>query len=141
MSRNTRSHESVWNSSATAILFPASQSKIKMMLSTGELIACCKNCRLIGSTEHRNSVLTNGKRCLGKTRPHELVYRTTELFKDTQRSAASIPAREMRANAGLGKRNQVKAAQLKVKFYEKINAIELFVPPLERAAALASCHV
>lgn len=141
MPRNTRNHENVWNSLATAILFPASQTKIKMMLSTGEIIRCCKNCRLIGSNEHRASVLETGKRCLGKTRPHELIYRTTELFKETERSSASIPAREMRANAGLGRSGAVKAARLKVQFYPKINVIEMFVPPLERAAVLASCHV
>lgn len=110
-----------------------------MMVSTGEAVIFCKTCGLTGSTELKSSLLSAGKRCKGVKGQHDLSYKVTPIFRDTQASSASIPAREMRANAGLGRAGAVKEARLKVKFWQRINAIEMFVPPAERAQALQSC--
>lgn len=133
MPRNNRSHEQVWDSSATAVLFPASRTKVRTMLGTGELVLFCKRCRRTSNLE--------GKRCAGQTRPHELTYKATEMFRQTSASSASIPAREMQANAGLGRSGAVKAAQAKVKFFPMVNAIEMFIAPAGRSAALAQCSI
>lgn len=142
MPRNTRNiKEEVWDSSGSATLFPASRSKVRQMLSTGECILFCKNCGLAGSTEAKKSLLSAGKRCKGVKGQHDLSYKVTPVFRQTSASSASIPAREMQANAGLGRSGAVKAAQAKVKFFPMVNAIEMFIAPAGRSAALAQCSI
>lgn len=130
MPRNTRQHEQVWNSSASAVLFPASRSKVRTMLATGELVAFCKRCHKVG-------VMGEGKRCAGKTRPHELAYRTTEIFRDVDQTPASITANEMRALVGLKSAKAQKAARIKLDYWQQCGMNLRVLPAPQPFAAMS----
>ena len=132
MPRNNFSDEKIYNSSAT-VLFPASRSRVKTMLSTGEIVHFCTRCRRTGAR------LLDGKRCAGQTRPHELAYQVTELFRNTTSSPAAITAREMQAFVGLGSRRAEQSARVKVEAWKEIGMNLMVLPQALPFAQLSPC--
>lgn len=114
MPRNNRQHEDVWDSSSLSVLFPASRSKVKTMLATGEVVSFCKRCGLTGISEAHKSLLTAGKRCDGVRQAHDLSYKVTPTFNGTDQTPAAITANEMRALVGLKSKKAQRDAQIKV---------------------------
>jgi hypothetical protein len=114
MPRNNRSHEDVWDSSSLSVLFPASRSKVKTMLATGEVVCFCKRCGLTGISETHKGLLAAGKRCDGARQPHDLSYKVTPVFNDADQTPAAITANEMRALVGLKSKRAQRAARIKV---------------------------
>jgi len=120
MPRNSRNvKEDVWDSSSLSVLFPASRSKVKTMLATGEVVSFCKRCGLTGTSETHKSLLAAGKRCKGERQPHDLSYKVTPTFRDVDQTPAAITANEMRALVGLKSKQAQKAARIKVDAWQQ----------------------
>jgi hypothetical protein len=139
MPRNNRSHEDVWDSSSLSVLFPASRSKVKTMLATGEVVSFCKRCGLTGISEAHKSLLAAGKRCKGERQPHDLSYKVTPTFRDVDQTPAAITANEMRALVGLKSKQAQKAARIKVDAWQQCGMNLRVLPASQPFSAMSPC--
>jgi hypothetical protein len=139
MPRNNRLHEDVWDSSSLSVLFPASRSKVKTMLATGEIVSFCKRCGLTGATEAHKSLLFTGKRCDRMRQTHDLSYKVTPIFRDVDQTPAAITASEMRALVGLKSKQAQKAARIKVDAWRQCGMNLRVLPAPQPFSAMSPC--
>ncbi|HEV7522980.1 MAG TPA: hypothetical protein VGP89_17900 [Candidatus Angelobacter sp.] len=140
MPRNSRNiKEDVWDSSSLSVLFPASRSKVKTMLATGECVCFCKRCGLTGSTEAHKSLLLAGKRCDGARQAHDLSYKVTPTFRDVDQTPAAITANEMRALVGLKSARAQKAARIKLDHWQQCGMNLRVLPAPQPFGVMSPC--
>jgi hypothetical protein len=122
-----------------SVLFPASRSKVKTMLATGEVVCFCKRCGLTGISEAHKSLLAAGKRCKGLRQPHDLSYKVTPTFRDVDQTPAAITANEMRALVGLKSKQAQTAARIKVDAWQQCGMNLRVLPAPQPFSAMSPC--
>lgn len=105
----SRRQAPVYDITGTSILTWKPLSFIEPLVESGDILYFCRECK---------TKRVRQRLCNGEAKPHAMIYRATEhLF--TEESRTSITMGEMNANVGLGSRKAIRAARLKIKYWQR----------------------